>query len=776
LYNDQQKLIAFGPDGFPRFVYFDNDWTEIHFVRCLDHDCTAIRDIVIASNQIGIDAPSIVVGSDGFARITYLTYTDPREIHFVRCKDADCMERGDEIIDTSPASGYPYYNIAFALDAHDIASIVYNNSATKRISVANCLDLDCTSTTIDSTQAFLYGSTLAIAIAGDGFARFAYFDTSPNRIIYATCGSTDCSVLSTTTIPVTNTPFYVDMVLDSEYLGRIVTGYGGKGSAYVQCTNNDCSTYTTTNLDSENENIPSILMGQDGFPRITYGLWRTSSPYNYSFSARGQRYVRCLNDSCSERDTTTFARVGGYPSSIALGQDGFPRILYTGSDGRAIILSRFLSDDVNRAQGTSLGTPEQAFASIATKGLQVLDPYLTATFAGDVSVGGNVTIGGSLSANEYVLNEDFAYLGKVYRLRKTVPIVNNNAVAILSSRVSNGGHNFNVSITVSSSGFSVAKYYAIPVSYSEAPSWQEVLPLSDTGPYGGNDFALDIKSSGNDLDLRLRRTSGTASGVADIVIEHLGLNSETPVFSSSTEESVIAPTTHYSATALSQVNGRVGIGTTTPSQKLTVVGNVYASSFIDDGITLNAPDYVFDDPAYYHFTLEEIESFTDENYHLPWLTPRNSGPMALSTRINEILEALENLFLHVFELAKRVVSVEDKNLEQDAEIEALKAQDARISELEARLAELLGEELAPEPEAPPTETLNSETPPTEDSDELVIDPVNGSTEDTIEPPETSNETSAEVAEEENEDENPEPPPATEPAEEPPAEPAETPAS
>ncbi|TJZ49894.1 hypothetical protein FAZ15_21975 [Sphingobacterium olei] len=63
-----------------------------------------------------------------------------------------------------------------------------------------------------------------------------------------------------------------------------------------------------------------------------------------------------------------------------------------------------------------------------------------------------------------------------------------------------------------------------------------------------------------------------------------------------------------------QSNGNVGIGTTNPTDKLAVNGNIRAKEIKVE--TANWPDYVFQD-GYEGMSLPEIELFIRQNGHLP---------------------------------------------------------------------------------------------------------------------------------------------------------------
>jgi hypothetical protein len=182
-----------------------------------------------------------------------------------------------------------------------------------------------------------------------------------------------------------------------------------------------------------------------------------------------------------------------------------------------------------------------------------------------------------------------------------------------------------------------------------------VGPATGTGPtlraLGGGDVVLN---TGGSLFL-----DGNYSYSSGSYIRPAGGNNTQAFFTAGVERLRI------------NANGKIGIGTSTPDQALTVKGKIHAEEVIID-LSVPAPDYVFE-KLYDLKSLDEVKKYIDENKHLPEV-PSAKELAKDGVKVGEmemiLLKKIEELTLHLIEADKQMKILQEKNNEQDNKISA----------------------------------------------------------------------------------------------------------
>lgn len=132
---------------------------------------------------------------------------------------------------------------------------------------------------------------------------------------------------------------------------------------------------------------------------------------------------------------------------------------------------------------------------------------------------------------------------------------------------------------------------------------------------------------------------------------------------------------HTGASVMRIVDGKVGIGTTTPGEKLAVNGRILAKEIkVISGATTSWPDYVFK-PTYQLTPLPELEQFIKTHQHLPEVpSAKEVAANGIEVGSNQalLLKKIEELTLHIIDVNKNVESLNSKVARLEKENEKLR--------------------------------------------------------------------------------------------------------
>jgi Collagen triple helix repeat (20 copies) len=180
----------------------------------------------------------------------------------------------------------------------------------------------------------------------------------------------------------------------------------------------------------------------------------------------------------------------------------------------------------------------------------------------------------------------------------TMPTTANDYIEFATITNGNFAALADIWLNVQGNGYAQSKRYIFTLAYDgTANTWQKVLPMSDTGPYGGNDTDLDIKIDQGTATLRVRRVSGAtaAVGFVGLIIGGTELTGgDTIVTRIRNTGSGSAPTVLYAPTTLSQ---KGGVSKTRAGTALTTVnmGGILFDHYADVGNIGTGEDDLYSD-------------------------------------------------------------------------------------------------------------------------------------------------------------------------------------
>ncbi|WP_304064827.1 tail fiber protein [Pedobacter glucosidilyticus] len=254
---------------------------------------------------------------------------------------------------------------------------------------------------------------------------------------------------------------------------------------------------------------------------------------------------------------------------------------------------------------------------------------------------------------------------------------------------------YEISISYTRGNIAASSVHLASISHANPSVWREVAMINSNSYItpGQRNFTIDCNTDSANPRFRVRATQtlGVAAPITvNIKVRSINLNGFWTALSQTGNDVSMDKflpmtdewnlyvgnniTNEGAKLALKAIhNGNVGIGTSTPDEKLTVKGKIHAEEVRVD-LNVPGPDYVFEQD-YQLKSLPEIQAFIKENKHLPEV-PSAKEMQEKGINLSEmnmlLLKKVEELTLHLIDQNKALRELKDSNNYLIEQIELLK--------------------------------------------------------------------------------------------------------